>query len=242
MKTIDRKTKKTVNVNQHCATCETLTCSIIKDCSPACLDEISLVKKCNIYEKGDRILMEGAESDGVYIISSGKVKIFKSDKDGEQLIIRLAKAGEILGFNPADDSREQTVSAKALDDTVICYLDGKSFQKIVKDNPEMMYGLLKFYNKELNEVENKSLKLARMNVVSKVADALITIYQAYGTTGKNNTLNLFLSRQEIASLAGTTKEQVSKILSEFQAKGYIYTKAKQIDVLDFGALKDIARV
>jgi len=243
MKTTDRKNKKALlNANYHCSTCETLTCSILKNCSVVCLDQVSEAKKCSLYDKGDRILMEGDNSDGVYIISSGKVKIFKSDKDGEQLIIRLAKAGEILGFCPVDEVEEQPISAKALDDTVICYLDSAAFQRISRDNPEMMYGMIKFYNKELKEVETKSLKLARMNVISKVADALITIFEAYGTTGKDNTLNLFLSRQEIASLAGTTKEQVSKILSNFQEKGYIKTKAKQIDILDFAALKNIAKV
>jgi len=192
--------------------------------------------------KGQRILMEGVESDGVYFINTGKVKVFKSDKDDKQLILRFAKSGEILGFCSMDERREQPVSAMALDDTVICYLDNKVFMRIIRDNPEFALGLLKFYNEELMEVENKSLKLARMNVPGKVADALVTMYEAYGTNGNNRTLNLALSRQDIANLAGTTKEQVSKSLSEFKSKGLINTKGKQIDILNFEALNVMAQV
>jgi len=192
--------------------------------------------------KGQRILMEGVESDGVYFINTGKVKVFKSDKDDKQLILRFAKSGEILGFCSMDERREQPVSAMALDDTVICYLDNKVFMRIIRYNPEFALGLLKFYNEELMEVENKSLKLARMNVPGKVADALVTMYEAYGTNGNNRTLNLALSRQDIANLAGTTKEQVSKSLSEFKSKGLINTKGKQIDILNFEALNVMAQV
>ncbi len=243
MKIADRKNRNPMQYSElHCSNCETLNCSILKNCTSDCLDEVSLAKKSFFYQKGDRIVMEGDDSDGVYIVSSGKIKVFKSDKDGEQIIIRLARAGEILGYCPVEETASQPISAKALDDSIVCYLNSSSFYNISRKNPDLMFGLIKYFNKELSEVETKSLKLARLNVISKVADALITIYEAYGATGKDNTLNLFLSRQEIASLAGTTKEQVSKTLSEFQAKGYIRTKAKQIDILNFTALKNIAKV
>jgi len=234
--------KKPTHLNQDCTTCQTLGCSVLQNCTPECLGEISSEKRCFVYMKGQRILMEGVESDGVYFINTGKVKVFKSDKDDKQLILRFAKSGEILGFCSMDERREQPVSAMALDDTVICYLDNKVFMRIIRDNPEFALGLLKFYNEELMEVENKSLKLARMNVPGKVADALVTMYEAYGTNGNNRTLNLALSRQDIANLAGTTKEQVSKSLSEFKSKGLINTKGKQIDILNFEALNVMAQV
>ncbi|MCX6290701.1 MAG: Crp/Fnr family transcriptional regulator [Bacteroidetes bacterium] len=240
---VANKIKKShINVNADCSTCVSLGCSVLRNCSPECLQEVSAAKRCFVYVKGQRILMEGIESDGVYFINTGKVKIFKSDKDDKQLILRFAKSGEILGFCSIDERKEQPVSAVALDDTVICYLDNKDFMRIIRDNPELALGLLKFYNEELIEVENKSLKLARMNVPGKVADALMTMYDAYGSNGKNCTLNLMLSRQDIANLAGTTKEQVSKALSEFKLKGIVKTKGKQIDILNLNSLRSIAEI
>jgi CRP-like cAMP-binding protein len=238
----EKRRKMNLKPSFNCESCVTLGCSVLQNCSPSCLSEISAVKRCFVYVKGQRILMQGTEAEGVYFINTGKVKVFKSDKEDKQLILRFAKAGEILGFCNMDGHTEQPISAMALDDTIICYLDNKDFLNIIKDNPELALGLLKFYNKELSNAEDKSLKLARMNVPAKVADALMTMYEAYGTNGKNLTLNLALSRQDIANLAGTTKEQVSKTLSELKSKGIIRTKGKQIDILNLDQLQDIAHV
>ncbi|MCC7232581.1 MAG: cyclic nucleotide-binding domain-containing protein, partial [Bacteroidia bacterium] len=83
------------NLFHECSTCETLSCSILKECSLECINAISDEKKCSIYKKGDRILMEGIRSNGVYLIRSGRVKIYKADSDGEDFIIRLAGQGEV---------------------------------------------------------------------------------------------------------------------------------------------------
>jgi len=81
-----------------------------------------------------------------------------------------------------------------------------------------------------------------MTVPEKVADALVTMYEAYGAFGERNTLNLTLSRQDIANLASTTKEQVSKAISELKSKGIIDAKGKQIDLLDIDKLSAIGQL
>jgi CRP-like cAMP-binding protein len=229
-------------IRSHCADCGARTCSILRDCPSEVLDKISAAKKCFVYLKGQRILMQGVESNGIYFINTGKVKIYKTDKNNKQLIIRFAKSGEVLGFTSVDERKQQSASAMALDDTLICHLDYKLFTHIIREYPEMALSMLKYYNDMLSEVEDKSLKLARMNVASKIADALLTMYHAYGTNGSSHTLNLAISRQDIADLAGTTKEQVSKTLSDFKSHGIINAKGKQIDVLDLDKLKQMADV
>jgi CRP/FNR family transcriptional regulator, polysaccharide utilization system transcription regulator len=229
-------------IRSHCADCGARTCSILRNCPAEVLDKISAAKKCFVYLKGQRILMQGVESNGIFFINTGKVKIYKTDKNNKQLIIRFAKSGEVLGFCSVDDRKEQSASAMALDDTLICHLDYKLFLQIIREYPEMALSMLRYYNDMLSDAENKSLKLARMNVPSKIADALITMYQAYGTNGNNRTLNLAISRQDIADLAGTTKEQVSKTLTDFKTHGIIHAKGKQIDVLDIDKLRQMAEI
>src|SRR3569832_1381393 len=206
-------------IRSHCADCGARTCSILRDCPSDVLDKVSAAKKCFVYLKGQRILMQGVESNGIYFINTGKVKIYKTDKNNKQLIIRFAKSGEVLGFCSVDDRKEQPASAMALDDTLICHLDYKLFLQIIREYPEMALSMLRYYDAMLSEVEDKSLKLARMNVPSKIADALVTMYEAYGTNGDNRTLNLAISHQKKTDQTETTKEQVSKTLSDFKSHG-----------------------
>jgi CRP/FNR family transcriptional regulator, polysaccharide utilization system transcription regulator len=229
-------------IRSHCADCGARTCSILRNCPSEVLDKISSAKKCFVYMKGQRILMQGVEANGIFFINTGKVKIYKSDKNNKQLIIRFAKSGEVLGFCDVDERREQPVSAMALDDTLICHLDYKLFLQLIREYPEMALSMLSYYNDMLSQTEEKSLKMARMNVAAKIADALVTMYEAYGTNGSDHTLNLAISRQDIADLAGTTKEQVSKTLSDFKSHGVINAKGKQIDILDLDKLRELAEV
>src|SRR3569832_1327448 len=83
-------------IHSHYADCGARTCSILRNCPSDELDKVSAAKKCFVYLKGQRILMQGVESNGIYFINTGKVKIYKTDKNNKQLIIRFAKSGEVL--------------------------------------------------------------------------------------------------------------------------------------------------
>ena len=192
--------------------------------------------------KGQRILMEGNVSQRIFFVKEGKIKIYKTDKSGHELILRFAKKGDIIGFGDLDTVSGQEESAMAIDETILCCLDQNVFVQLVRLYPELAIELLNFYRNELRNSEIKNFKLARLNVPGKVADALLTMYEAYGGNGNDHTINLVLSRQEIANLAGTTKEQVSKVLSEFHDQGIIHTKSKQIDILKMESLKALARI
>lgn len=225
----------------HCTDCTVKDCSVLRNCTVECLDIISANKKVYLFVPGQRILMEGNQARGIHFIEEGKVKIFKSDNKGQEIILRFARPGDIIGYNIMEETAEYHVSAMAMTNTITCFIDALTFKELTRRFPELAIELLKFYKEQLQLTEKKSLNLATMNVPEKVADALLTMYEAYGATGKKRTLNLALSRQDIANLAGTTKEQVSKVISELKAKGLIDAKGKQIDLLNIDALNAITR-
>jgi len=242
MPILKKKNRKELlaQISTHCAECGVRACSIFNDCDPETLDKVSYAKKSFVYLKGQRILIEGMDEKGIYFIHSGKVKIYKTGKNGRQLIIHLAKSGEAIGFRDADKASGQPVSAMALEDTRVCHMDRAVFLNIMRDSPEIAIKVLKHFKDLLTESEEQTLKMARLNVPAKVADALYTIYLAYGANETDQSLNLRLSRQEIADLAGSTKEQISKTLSDLRMQGIIRTKGKQIMVLDLKALQALS--
>jgi len=238
VKKSNRKELKT-QISTHCLTCDVRDCSVLKYCKPATLDRISQAKKSAVYLKGQPILKEGLDDQGIYFIHSGHVKVYKSTRYGRQLILHFARSGEILGFNEADRNSSQPVSAKALNDTRLCYLDKGIFWSVIRENPDISLQLLKRFRGLLASSEEQSLKMARLHVPSKVADALCQMVEAFGTNPFQQ-LNLPLSRQDIADLAGTTKEQVSKTIAEFRMRKLIQTKGRQIAILDLPTLKEIS--
>lgn len=228
--------------NVSCIDCTVSRCSVLRNCSEQCLNLITFLKKTITFKKGQRIILEGNYSQNIFLLSSGKIKIYKTDKEGNDLILRFVKKGEILDFNRLNSNNEYEESAMAIDDCVLCLIDQEDFFRVVQVYPELANELLSYYQNALIKAENKSFRMGRLKVKGRVADALLTMYEAYGTSGGEHTLNLELSRREIADLACTTKEQVSTILSEFSDCGIIETHAKQINLRDIDALKAVAEV
>lgn len=228
--------------NLSCHNCPILDCSVLRNCSQDCLEKIDQLKKVVGYLKGHRIIMEGNPARGVYFILSGKVKVYKTDVRGQEVIIRLAKPGEMIGFSSNMDRPEHLVSAMAMEDTLLCHLDQKAFSKLLESDAKLAFEILHYFRDELHRAETRSMKMATMSVQERVADALLTMLEAFGSEGKQRTLNLEMSRQDIANLAGTTKEQVSKVLSELKNKGVIDTDSKRIDLLNLPALNAAAGI
>ncbi len=232
-----------VQKNTRCRDCAVKDHSALKNCPAECLEIISSSKKVIGYLKGRRIVMEGTVSSYIYFVKSGKIKIYSSDEKGREMIIRFAKSGDVIGFEDVEKNSEYTLSAMAIDDTVLCCMDYNAFHQLIRHYPELSLGLLKYYKEELQNAIIKSTKLARLNVPGKVAYALLIMQQAYGSDEKDNTLNLTLSRKDIANLAFTTKEQVSKTFSAFRQQGIIkITGNKQITLVNTDALHSLAQM
>lgn len=230
--------RKTTSIS--CKDCESLDCSILKRCSPEWLEFIDRNKICFYVKKGNNILHEDTPSRGMHFIQNGKVKVFKSGINFKEQIIRLSKSGDLLGHRGWNRS-EMPISAIALEDCKICFLHEKDFNKVLRNNNELTYELMLFYSDELYNSEVKARNLAQMNVLELVTDALLYILDVYGENAETGFLNVSLTRQEIADLSGTTKEQVSKYLSELNKDGVIETEKSLIKIKSVGKLKAISQ-
>lgn len=176
-----------------------------------------------------------------YFIFQGKVKVVATGLYGKQQIKRLAKTGDILGFRGLGGDYIFPSSVYALEDTQICSIDKELFLDILKANPDLMFETLLLVVDELKKAELRMKNLTMMNVREKTADALLFVYNVFGNTSTGE-LDVVLSRQEIAEIACTTKEQVSKCLSELEEEKKVKTEGKKIFITNLAGLKNITGV
>lgn len=222
-----------------CQECKILDCAILKNCSSDWLDYINTSKICFRVKKGDIIFYEGDIIEGMRFIQEGKIKVFKTGINSREQIVRLSKTGDILGHRGWERNK-MPVSASAIENSTICFVNNNDFSNALKHNAKLTYDLMLFYANELYFSEVKARNLAQMSVTELVADALLYIHQVYGEDSEGF-LDVRLSRQEIADLSGTTKEQVSKFLSEFNEDGIIITNKKAIKILSANRLREISQ-
>lgn len=225
----------------NCIDCNNSNCFINLYCSDEWKKILDENKIWGVYQKGQHIFFEGAPVYGIYFILSGKVKVFTSSLNKREKILRLAQSGDILGHR-GYGSKFYGISAVALETSKICFIENDIFFKAVKANNELSFQLMMFYAQELYKSEQHSKNITLMPAIVRVADILIQITDKFGIYKKNKwEPDINLSRQEIADMASTTPEFVSRSLTEFKNDSIISTSGRRIIINNLEKLRNLTK-
>jgi CRP-like cAMP-binding protein len=207
--------------------CDLNSCFLCRQSLKEWIPAVSANRKTYRLNKGEVLFREGEMMKGIYFMYTGVMKVHKKWDEEKELIVRFAKSGDIVGHRGLGDDLLYPVSATALDVSSVCFIDLSFFQATLKVNHQFIYELMMFYARELKESEKNMRNLAHMAVKGRVATALVKLKQKFSANG-NESIGISLSRQDLASYAGTTYETVFRILNEFAAEGIIAVAGKEI--------------
>lgn len=184
----------------------------------------NLVKKRE-YKNGELIYLEEEIGKNIYIIESGLVKLYRSNEDGNQYILRLLKQGDFFGELVLFKEEKLSSSAEAVGDCNICLLAKEELEKLIKSSSELSYKLLSAITSRLNKTENKLQSLALEDAKEKTMRLLLELARESGVKKDNGiTVKLPLSRDGLANLIGITQETLSRKLSQLQKENIISIK------------------
>ena len=217
--------------NSTCQNCNQRFNSIFCKAHEEHVNQINDQKICNVYKKGQTLFNEGSHPFGVFCVSDGKIKMSHSGDDGKEQIIRLVKAGDILGYRALLSGERYSASAEALEDTQVCFIPRDLFVKILKLDSNLAFEMMKLLSDELHRAEVKLTHLAQKPIRERLAETLLFIKETYGYEPDGVTLNVRLSREDIANLVGTATESAIRLLSEFKKDGMIDLEGKKIKIM-----------
>jgi CRP-like cAMP-binding protein len=224
----------------ECETCMNKNCFIKRHCSLVWISKISASKR-NIHRKrGKYIIWEGNPVMGIYFIYRGKVKITITGENDKEQIVRLATDGHVLGHR-GYGGESYPISAVAIDDSWICFVNNDTIYDAFMANPKFTYHLMKFYSQELRKSEKRIKYHAQMTVKEKVVAALLYIKDTFGLFPEEKALNVILKRKEIAAIAGTSSEQVSREINALKKEKILDKKGKIIILKDIEKLREIVK-
>jgi len=215
--------------------------SILADLPVGDLELLMARKSEQLYKKAAIIFREGAYPAGIFYIVSGKVKKYKVDGEGREQIIYVANTGELLGYHAILSEDNYPDSAAVLEESIITFIPKEDFLEAIKQSNELNRRLLKTLSHEFAVMANSLAMFAQRSVRERLALQLIVIREKYKVdfeTGKPVEINM--SREDLASLVGTARENVVRMLSEFKQEGTIATIGRKIIVLDVKKLIQIA--
>jgi CRP-like cAMP-binding protein len=225
-----------------CQFCKTRGASIFCDMASDEVEEINVNKGANHYSKGQNIFQQGFRPQGIYCINKGKIKITKNGDRGKEQIIRLAKEGDIIGYRALMSGENYSASAYALDDAIVCQIPKSTFFEIMQRNPSLTHKMIFLLTHDLKVAEQKITELAQKPVRERLAETLIMLKQTYGFEKDNKTLDVTLSREDIANIVGTATESIIRLLADFKQEKLIDLAAKKIVILNLPKLLNVANI
>jgi len=199
------------------------------------LKKLSQNKELRSYNKKDSIYNEEGYPKGIYFISKGKVKTFRSNAEGKEFITGLYKEGDFFGYLALLKEGQYTDAAMTLEDSEICLILKEDFHSLLYKNSEVSRKFIKILSDNLQEKEQQLIKLAYNSVRKRVAEALSTLYNRYKKDGETQ-FSMQISREDLANLAGTAQETAIRTLSDFKDEGLVDMKGGTITVLNYGKL------
>ncbi len=222
----------------ECNVCKNEKCFVKQGCFGEWLSKISSNKNQYWCKKGGLIFREGEPVYGIHFIQQGGVKIVTTSLHGREQIVRLANEGQILGHRGLGRTRYY-FNAVALMDTLVCLIENELFYEACMNCPKFAVNLIFFYASELRRAELRVKYQAQMNIREKVAMAFVYSYEIFGMNTETRMLNISLSRQDLADIAGTTAEQVTRQLGDFENEKLISRNKRSIKLLNIMGLEEI---
>jgi CRP/FNR family cyclic AMP-dependent transcriptional regulator len=181
------------------------------------------------YPKNAIVLTEGEMGDSLYMIESGKVKVFIGDQEGREMILKILGPGDFFGEMSMIDKQPRSASVTTLESAVFLVLSHAAFEKCVEKIPRIANMVLRVLAQRVREADKKIGTLAMMDVYGRVASTLLEL--AVYDNGKMM-VSEKLSQQDLANMVGASREMVNRILKDLAERGFISVESKSITIIN----------
>lgn len=190
------------------------------------------------YAPGQSIFVEGDPCEGLYVIESGQVKIFRVSPSGREQILTIEGAGSSIAELPVFDGGDYPASAAALTESTLLHVRKKDFQELCLAHPQVALKVVKLVGSRLRTMVNLINELSFSSVRHRLAALLLRLAEDTGkTTERGIVFVLPSTNQELAAQIGTVRELISRNLGRFQGIGIIRLEGRRVTVRDVKALQ-----
>jgi CRP/FNR family transcriptional regulator/CRP/FNR family cyclic AMP-dependent transcriptional regulator len=173
----------------------------------------------------------------MYIIESGKVRIFILSESGQEISVNIYGPGDTFGELALLDGLPRSAGAVAVEQTVTLALHRDDFLRHLETYPRMAQSIIEVLSTRLRYTTSYAESLAFLDVCGRVAAKLLELAERYGVQREGIEIELRLTQAELASWVGTSRESVNKVLGTFRGQGLIEVEGRKITILDRQGLK-----
>lgn len=202
------------------------------------LKKLAEEQEVKTFRKKEIIYTEGAFPRGIFFLSKGKVKTYKSHEIGKELILSLYKEGDFFGYGALLEDTRYADSAAALEDSEAMFIPKEQFFSLIFNNALVSKKFIRMLSNNLAEREEQLVRLAYNSVRKRVAEALVKLHDRYSQNNRQE-FTMHVLRDDLASIVGTAKESLIRTLSDFKEEGLIDIEERAIRVKSYDKLANM---
>jgi CRP/FNR family transcriptional regulator/CRP/FNR family cyclic AMP-dependent transcriptional regulator len=197
---------------------------------------LALAQACELQtgEKGDVLVREDdLATRGFYLILEGSAKVVLTGPDGREAVLALLEEGDFFGEMSLLDGDPRSATVRATTEIRLVLLRRPSFMDLLQKHPEISIALLTALSSRLRQANRKISALALSPVHARVSSAILQLAEFQGFRVKGQVvIHDRPTQQEIAEMASTTRETVSRVLGQMQKDGLIQLDGRELVILD----------
>ena len=203
------------------------------------LKDISSHRKTRKIAKKETLFHDGDEMRQLPYIVTGKVRTYKMNNDGKELVTGLHGIGDFVGYMGLLENGRAMETAEALEDCEVALIPCEDLLALLHKDRDVSIRFIKMLTHDVKEKEKHLLQLAYASVRQRVAQALLRVHDRYAEEDKAD-LGLRISREDLASIVGTATESLIRCLSDLKDEGLITTQGRDIQIADKTGLEKLA--
>jgi CRP/FNR family transcriptional regulator, cyclic AMP receptor protein len=192
----------------------------------------------NTYKKKQLIYSEGNRPSRLYYVVSGKVRAYKTNDDGKDLVVGLYSPGDFFGYVALLEGTSYKETAEAMDDCEVALIPKQDFDTLMGSNREVCTKFIQLLARNVADMENQLLSIAYNSLRKKVADALLLLLKKYRKEGEEP-FSISISRDNLATIAGTATESLIRTLGDFRNEKLIEIKDGVVTILNAKKLENM---
>lgn len=204
------------------------------------IDPIVDLSKHQIFKNGSHVFMQGDKLTNVYFIYQGHVKVYKTDINGKEQIINILKPLDMFphqGFFRKDD---YPAHAEAIEDTILVYIPIQNFEEILIAYPDVCIKLFRVLGELIVDLQARLGEKILNNLYEQIIKLLLRLVKTHGSEiDKNNyKINTSLTNRELANMIGSSRETVSRTLTELKRKDCVSRNDKNKLIINVEKIKN----
>ena len=232
-----------LGIPETCAGCqlsETEFFCRLSERSKSALDQI---KHVSSYPEHSIIFMEGEDARGVYILCQGRAKLLTTNGEGRTLILKIAKPGEVLGLNSLLTGRPHDITVETLQPSQLAFVSRQEFMRYIKEHSDACFQVAQHAGRDCHSAYESVRSIGLSSSASEKAGSLPRgLVHGWQSQRRRLRVKLALTHEEIAQLIGSSRETVSRTLSEFKRQNLLELNGSTMLLRNKGALQNLAGI